>query len=258
MRLRAGEAQIKMGRASITEKLDQDTIHLAIGLPLENSHDWNSLKHNSNQADLITSLTGLVLQQAFPLRRVAAYARNRQRANDRWTFIHSIRVPGPATFSQTVARGIEGVLNALLNDEGLSSQVQLALRWYEKSKGFDEPADRYLALWVSLDALVGGPGRGIIERIETTMKGVVSTTDSELTLKLVDVRLMGNLRNRIAHGTLRNIDPLLSDYKAPPDWVQLLDDLVGEVLRNYLKTTQGDCEVLRQAQDERGHPSVVS
>ena len=116
-----------------------------------------------------------------------------------------------------------------------------------------------LALWVSLDALVGGPGRGIIERIETTMKGVVSTTDSELTLKLVDVRLMGNLRNRIVHGTLRNIDPFFSDYKAPPDWVQLLDDLVGEVLRLRLKLPIAgllDRSVVRSkvAIDERKRP----
>ena len=160
---RAGGAEMHIGRVGMTTQLDEEKTHLVVSIGTH-SADFQETRRASQKADLIAGLVGLVLQQGFPLKKVAEYSRPRIGSKGAWSFQSTTRIAGPATFARSDVKVLERGFNNLLDRN--EPKIQLALRWYEISKGLPEASDRYLALWTALESLAGGSGTGIVSRIE--------------------------------------------------------------------------------------------
>lgn len=202
-------------------------------------HEWDRV---SRAADDMAGIVGLCLNQRLGLKRAAAYLKETRddgsagRMEARAQLIAGAKAAVTQRSGRSVARALHKAATGKV-----SPNVSTALRWYEQSKSAIVGADRLVALWIALEALAGQT-RGHAE--------VVSRTALTLTHKRfglgADARLIRGalgldrirvMRNRVVHEGEREIPLPVSDDPAERDWPQILDDVVGEILRYRLSAT---------------------
>src|SRR3989337_1810176 len=87
-------------------------------------------------------------------------------------------------------------------------RTRLALRWHDLAAGIDVPDDRYLALWVALEALAGGTRTDLLKRMWTpTVAALRGPAQAGAARQHIDTRALRDLRNRIMAGTSREQAP---------------------------------------------------
>lgn len=114
-------------------------------------------------------------------------------------------------------------------------RTRLALRWHDLAAGIDVPDDRYLALWVALEALAGGPGTDLLKRIwELTVAALGGPAQAEAARQHIDIRALRDLRNRIMAGTSRDQAPTNVEYSVSDRTLRIVEALVEDTLRERL------------------------
>lgn len=114
-------------------------------------------------------------------------------------------------------------------------RTRLALRWHDLAVGIDVPDDRYLALWVALEALAGGPGTDLLKRIwELTVAALGGPAQAEAARQHIDIRALRDLRNRIMAGTSRDQAPTNVEYSVSDRTLRIVEALVEDTLRERL------------------------
>lgn len=99
----------------------------------------------------------------------------------------------------------------------------------------DVPDDRYLALWVALEALAGGPGTDLLKRIwELTVAALGGPAQAEAARQHIDIRALRDLRNRIMAGTSREQAPTNVEFTVSANTLRIVEALVEDTLRQRL------------------------
>ena len=119
-------------------------------------------------------------------------------------------------------------------------RTQLALRWYERAQAIDSLDDRYLALWIALEALAGGPGTDLLKRLWELVVAALGEPTSRNPQMIatardrVDVRALRDLRNRIIVGTGRELAPSNVEFTVSSSTLATVDAVVEDTLRHRL------------------------
>lgn len=117
----------------------------------------------------------------------------------------------------------------------LDGRTRLSLRWHDLAVGIDVPEDRYLALWIALEALAGGPGTDLLKRIwELVVAALGGPTEAEAARQHLDIRALRDLRSRIMAGTSREQAPTNVEYAVSAGTLGIVDALVEDALRRRL------------------------
>lgn len=116
----------------------------------------------------------------------------------------------------------------------LDAQTALAIRWHALAQAIDVREDRYIALWVSLEALAGGPGTDLLKRIWELVVAAVGRDNADSARSGFDVRELRDLRNRLTVGTAREQAPTIVEYSVSERSVGLVDALIRDALRARL------------------------
>ena len=193
-------------------------------------------------ADDTASVIGLCLSQRTGLKKVAEYVLEKKadgtpgRMEFRWHAYSGAR----ASISKRSSSAIQRVLSSLLNNK-VTPQSLLALRWYEQSKNATNGADRFLSLWIALEALIG-PVKDNTALIRKTAQYLTRNEfrlddDAQKLSWALGLEQMRQVRNRVIHEGARLTPRPVSDNANERDWPQILDDIVGEVLRYRFKST---------------------
>ena len=201
--------------------------------------EWDRV---ARTADDMAGIVGLCLNQRLGLKQVGAYLKETRDEGGvgRMEARAQLFTGGKAAISKRSGRSVARALNEAVTEK-IPPNVTTALRWYEQSKSAVVGADRLVALWIALEALAGQT---------RSLAGVVSRTALMLTRKRfglgADVGLIRDalgldqmrlMRNRVVHQGEREIPLPVSDDPAKRDWPQILDDVVGEILRYRLGAT---------------------
>ena len=200
--------------------------------------EWNKL---SQYADDAASTVGLCLNQRRPLRKVAEYIRtdNKDGIPKNMLFRWPLTAGAKAAISKRSSSSIRRALGVSLSEQ-VSPQTQVALRWYEQSKSAAVGADRLVSLWIALEALMGrGSHEMIVKRTAEylTRKEFKLGPDADSIKSVLGLDQILQARNDIVHKGER-MDPWpVSDDPKKRDWPQILDDVVGEILRFRFKAT---------------------
>ena len=115
--------------------------------------DWTKL---SEFAGDMASVVGLCLNQRTVLKKVAEYASEitpgqyPRSMEFRW----EVHVGARASVSKRSSRSIQRAILTAMNEQ-VPPKSQAALSWYEHSKCVTVGADRLVALWIALKALMG-------------------------------------------------------------------------------------------------------
>ena len=207
--------------------------------PSPASIEWDQLRE---QADDLANTVSLCLQQRTAPKRVAEYIL-RQRDDGklggmmaRWQAQVGQRASVSARSRESVRRAIDHV-----HSRSVSPQVLTALRWHAQSKRVASGADRLIALWIALEALMG-PVKNhkvMVKKLATHLalkhyrlnKTPVQITEA---LGLDHIR---NVRNKVIHEGGRWEPWPISSQTHERDWPQILNDIVEEVLRYQLNAT---------------------
>jgi len=242
---RAGGARVET--VNDTYELEGDT-YFGIAIPVEADLDkgavipqseWDKL---AQLADDCASVVGLCLNQRTGLSKVAEYVRENENDGSvgklqfRWQAFSG----APAIVSKRSSESIRRALGRVLGEQ-VSPQVLVALRWYEQSKTVTLGADRFLSLWVALEALMGSV-RDNVELIRNTAQFLTKKEfrlrmDAEGIKQALGLDHMRKVRNEIIHKGDRLIPWPVSHDPDRRDWPQILDDIVGEILRHRLNST---------------------
>jgi len=200
--------------------------------------EWNELRMFSDDA---AATVGLCLNQRRPLQKVAEYAgENDQdgvpiRLEFHWQFSGGAKASVSKRSSGSISRALISSLN-----ERVSPQTLTALRWYEQSKAANVGADRLVSLWIALEALMGrGSHPTIVRRTAEylTKKEFKLGLDADTIKTALGLDKILQARNAIIHEGERVIAWPLSDDPKKRDWPQILDDVVGEILRYRFRAT---------------------
>jgi hypothetical protein len=116
----------------------------------------------------------------------------------------------------------------------LGQGAALALRWYALSRGIERHDDRYLALWVALEALAGGPGTDLLKRIAGLVSAAAGPESAAAVRAAFDIRQLRDLRNRLVGGTTRELAPSNVEFTVSERTLAALDALVADTLRARL------------------------
>jgi len=116
----------------------------------------------------------------------------------------------------------------------LDAPTALALRWHALAQTIPVREDRYIALWVSLEALAGGPGTDLLKRIWELFVQAVGREEADAARPGFDLRALRDLRNRLVAGTAREQAPTIVEYAVSDRSVALVDALVADTLRSRL------------------------
>ncbi|MBI4305047.1 MAG: hypothetical protein HY678_01885 [Chloroflexi bacterium] len=115
----------------------------------------------------------------------------------------------------------------------LDRATQTALRWHERAREMDIPEDRYLALWLTLEILSGGPGTDMLKRVWDLIVHAMGGPDRAAAVReRFDVRALRDLRNRIVAGTVRELAPTNVAFTVSEETLRLMDALVSDTLRS--------------------------
>jgi hypothetical protein len=188
-------------------------------------------------SDDAAKAVGLVLDQRIPLGKVAEYVRKNFKDDKpggmivRW----QMRSGAAASISQQSVESIRIALNNTLRTKA-SSQVILALRWYDQSKTSNIGPDRLIALWIALEALMA-PVKSHADLVKKTTAHL-ACKDYALGLSAEQIKIalgldrMLEYRNQIMHrGSWPVPWPVVPGDQQQRDWPQILCDVVGEMLR---------------------------
>lgn len=240
----AGHARIETVNENYTL---EGATYFALAIPIgvkgegtapEVSPDWDSL---SQRADDAARTVGLCLDQRTPLKKVAEYVKITRDdgtvAGERFRW--PVRPGAKASVSKRSSESVRRALGSAL-DSHVSPQTLVALRWYDQSKAATNGADRLLALWIALEALMGPGTQG--ELVEHTARHLaqkvyrLGLSPSQVT-EALGLKQMRDVRNKVVHrGYSPEPWPVSSDSQER-DWPQILSDIVGEILRHHLNAT---------------------
>ena len=202
-------------------------------------HEWDRV---SQAADDMAGIVGLCLNQRLGLKRVAAYVKETRddgrvgRMEVRAQLFSGAKASVTQRSGRSVARALDSVVK-----EKIPPNVITALRWYEQSKSAVVGADRLVALWIALEALAG-PTRShadVVSRTALTLtrKRFGLGADIGLIRDALGLNQMRLMRNRVVHEGQRHVPLPVADDPLSRDWPQILDDVVGEILRYRLSAT---------------------
>jgi hypothetical protein len=118
---------------------------------------------------------------------------------------------------------------------GLDQGAALALRWYVLSRDIERNDDRYLALWVALEALAGGPGTDLLKRTSSLVLAAAGPEAESAVRAAFDIRQLRELRNRLVAGTARELAPSNVKFTVSGRTVAALEALVADTLRARLR-----------------------
>ncbi|MBI2965718.1 MAG: hypothetical protein HYY34_05920 [Chloroflexi bacterium] len=117
----------------------------------------------------------------------------------------------------------------------VDGRALLALRWYERAQGIEVPEDRYVALWIALEALAGGPGTDFLKRVwELIVAALGGPAQAEVARSRIDLRALRDLRNRIMVGAGREQAPTNVEFTVSAGTLRILEALVEDTLRDRL------------------------
>jgi len=201
--------------------------------------EWDRL---GQMADDAASCVGLCFDQRVSLKKVAEYIRFPESGGSRPRELYMWRAhPGAkASVSKRSVNSVERALNTMLYKQ-VSPATELALRWFEHSKAVMTGPDRLIALWIALEALFGPVERGT-ELVNKTARHLalkryrLNLTPSEIK-KALGLNYMREMRNEVVHSGVRWVPWPVSDERRERDWPQILNDIVGEILRYRLNAT---------------------
>lgn len=118
---------------------------------------------------------------------------------------------------------------------GLDHGAALALRWYVLARDVERNDDRYLALWVALEALAGGPGTDLLKRIAGLVAAAAGPEGESTVRAAFDLRQLRELRNRLVAGTARELAPSNVEFTVSARTVAVLGALIADTLRARLR-----------------------
>jgi len=201
--------------------------------------DWDELSRTTSDAAMTV---GLCLDQRLPLKKVAAYVRVMEGRKPysmivRWEAISGAKASVSKRSTESIRRALGHTL-----DPDVAPQTLVALRWYDQSKSSANGADRFLALWIALEALMG-PARyakDVVKRAAIHLSGRAYRLDMSPTevRQALGLDNMHRLRNAIVHhGYNPEPWPITPGDPDLRDWPQILSDIIGEILRYHLKAT---------------------
>lgn len=228
---RSGGASIGLGPAGTVGTLDPDAIHIGVGIyvteisPLE-------LQKTADRAEVIAATCGVALGQALGLEKVAEYSRNVVTGDEnvRLAFRYSARVPGPAKFDSQVR---DDLAQALTNiDNSTSNSLPVAISWYETSKSMVRSMDRYVALWIAVEALAGSKieqKRSWFSKVQDA--SCSSVNNVEHTHGDPDVEFLNLLRNKLVHRGELDVNPQWDGTGLLVSREQFVDSFVAEGIR---------------------------
>lgn len=199
--------------------------------------EWDRL---SQLADDAACTVGLCLNQRRGTKKVAEYIHESEGKPRRMEFRWQMFAGARASVSKRSSAAIRRALGNAL-DEGASPQTLVALRWYEQSKNATIGVDRFLALWIALEALMGRT-RNHAELVKKTSQYLTRkefrlSSDPGVVSRSLGLDHMREVRNEIIHEGRRLIPWPIADDPSKRDWPQILDDIVGEILRFRMKAT---------------------
>ena len=202
-------------------------------------HEWDRV---SRAADDMAGIAGLCLNQRLRLKRVAAYLKETR--DDGRVGRIEVRAHlfsgAKAAITQRSGRSVARALDKAVKEE-IPPNVITALRWYEQSKSAAVGADRLVALWIALEALAGQTGShaDVVSRTALTLtrKRFGLGADIGLIRDALGLNQMRLMRNRVVHEGEREVPLPVADDALRRDWPQILDDVVGEILRYRLNAT---------------------
>ena len=222
--------------------------YFALALPLlaDWSHDSFAPEHEwdrvSRAADDMAGIVGLCLNQRLRLKRVAAYVKETRDDGrvGRMEARAQLFAGGKAAISKRSGRSVARALDKAVREK-IPPNVITALRWYEQSKSATVGADRLVSLWIAIEALAGQT-RNHAEVVAKTALTLTAKkfsigADGELIRDALGLDQMRLMRNRVVHQGEREVPLPVSDDPAKRDWPQILDDVVGEILRYRLSAT---------------------
>jgi hypothetical protein len=114
----------------------------------------------------------------------------------------------------------------------VDGRTRLALRWYHLAQNVEVPEDRYLALWVALEALAGGPGTDLLKRTwELVVAALGGFAHAEAARQHIDIRALRDLRNRVIAGASREQAPTNVEFAVSARTLGVVEALVEDTLR---------------------------
>lgn len=111
----------------------------------------------------------------------------------------------------------------------------LALRWFERAQSIETLDDRYLALWIALEVLAGGPGTDFLKRVwDLVVSALGGPSQADAARQHVDVRALRDLRNRIIVGTGRELAPSTVEFTVSASTLAIVSGLIEDTIRQRL------------------------
>lgn len=111
----------------------------------------------------------------------------------------------------------------------------LALRWYERAQTIESVDDAYLALWIALEVLAGGPGTDFLKRVwDLVVAAIGGPSQADAVRQHMDVRALRHLRNRVILGAGRELAPSNVEFAVSTATLKVVDGLIEDTLRQRL------------------------
>ena len=219
--------------------------YVGVDLPLEAGVSlglfdplWNELR---GQADDIAATVSLCLGQRFSPKQVAQYTIElREDGSVGPMQFLGLMFPGAkASVSRRSIGSIRRAIDRLIS--GVSPQTLVALRWHGQSKSVTIGADRLVALWIALEALMS-PVSSHVELVNKTadalsLKKFGLGLSSRQVIDALGLNHIRRIRNEIIHHGKREVPWPVGDDPTLRDWPQILNDIVEEVLRQRMRAT---------------------
>ncbi|MBI4305860.1 MAG: hypothetical protein HY678_06025, partial [Chloroflexi bacterium] len=238
---RAGGAQFDLSN-TVEELKDGTFLGVHIPMPVHKDHnprarnaEWQVL---SRQAEDVAATVGLCLRQRRPLQKVAEYIRPLEYRKGYPQALFDLRGwPGhKASVSKRSTDAVRRSLGRVL-DSDVRPNLLTALRWLEQSKEHRNGADRLVALWIALEALMAPSkdGRELVRKtaVHLAAKHYRLGMTADQIVPALGLDKMRQSRNDIVHRGARP-EPTFSPNREDRDFPQMLDDIVTEVLRYKL------------------------
>lgn len=223
-------------------KLEGGTF-FGIGRPVSSdsaSIPWNEFKV---WADDCAALVGLCLNQRFALQKRAQYVKHLDGDGSprRESFMWDLFAGGRASVSERSTRSLIRAFDRLASGR-VRPATLTALRWYEQSKRVTIGADRLVALWIALEALM--PQAKAHDALVKLAAQELARPTYRLSARYKTVRralgldIIRRCRNAVIHEGLREVPWPVADDAEHRDWPQILNDVVAEILRDRFTATK--------------------
>lgn len=193
----------------------------------------------TQRADDLAASVGLALDQRLPLKKITGFVKHIGEDGKPYGFlaVWQASTGAKSVVSERSLGAVKGALEGVRN-EAVAQKTLLALRWYEQSKAAAYGADRLLSLWIALEAMMPTVENhvqlvhAVAKELSNPQYGL-DLAEGEV-IRALGLEQMRKQRIQVVHDGWRPVPWPVDINAGERDWPQILNDVVGEMLRMRL------------------------